>query len=75
MLSDNIASRIIEYEAGELDETEILALFQKLVDSGLAWQLQGVYGRTAMRLIDAGLVQPPEEWDQANCGSFARWEP
>ena len=61
MLSDNIVSRIIEYEAGELDETEILALFQKLVDSGLAWQLQGVYGRTAMRLIDAGLVQPPTE--------------
>ena len=47
---------IIAYENGELDEEATVALFQRLVDSGLAWRLQGSYGRTAAALIDAGLV-------------------
>lgn len=42
------------YEAGELDEDTIVAGFQHLIDSGLAWSLQGHYGRTASALIDAG---------------------
>ena len=49
--------RIIDYEGGELDEEETIALFQDLVDSGMAWSLQGHYGRTATAMIDAGLVE------------------
>lgn len=45
---------IMAYEAGELDEDQIVAGFQQLIDSGLVWQLQGHYGRTAKALIDAG---------------------
>jgi hypothetical protein len=45
---------VIEYEDGNLSEEEIIEGFQALIDSGLAWQLQGHYGRTAQRLIDAG---------------------
>jgi hypothetical protein len=45
---------ISEYEAGNLDEFETISLFQYLIDSGLAWELQGSYGRTAQRLIAAG---------------------
>lgn len=47
---------IIAYETGELDGDKIVELFQHLVDTGLAWQLQGHYGRTASALIEAGLV-------------------
>ena len=49
-------SQIIAFENGELDEEETITLFQGLVDSGLAWSLQGFYGRTARDLIEAGLV-------------------
>ncbi len=52
-------SKIMAYEAGELDEDEVVALFQSLVSSGLAWQLQGHYGRVAADLIDAGHVTVP----------------
>ncbi len=52
-------SKIIAYEQGLLDEFEIVDLFQELVDSGDAWRLQGHYGRTAVSLINAGLVTEP----------------
>ena len=47
---------LIRYEAGELDEEELIDLFQRLVDSGLVWTLQGHYGRTAKQLIEAGVI-------------------
>lgn len=53
-------SQIIAYEQGELDREQTIELFQQLVNSGLAWQLQGHYGRTAAALIDAGEVQRPQ---------------
>lgn len=48
---------IIAYEQGELDEEGALELFQHLVNTGLAWQLQGHYGRTARALIEAGRIK------------------
>jgi hypothetical protein len=47
---------MIAWENGELDEDGTVALFQELVDNGMAWSLQGCYGRQAQALIDAGLV-------------------
>lgn len=46
--------QIIAYECGELDDDGIINLFQDLINSGLAYQLQGSYGRTANALIEAG---------------------
>lgn len=54
----DLTGQIIAYEQGELGEFEVLELFQHLVDTGLAWKLQGSYGRQAQRLIEAGLVNP-----------------
>lgn len=55
-LKAGIVDDIIDYENGQLDEPETLALFQTLVDSGMAWSLQGHYGRTALALLEAGLI-------------------
>tara|TARA_Y100001963_G_C6713024_1_gene415212 strand:+ start:467 stop:640 length:174 start_codon:yes stop_codon:yes gene_type:complete len=54
----DIVSAIIEHEQGELSWEDTLELFQELVNNGMAWSLQGHYGRTAQRLIDDGLIQP-----------------
>ena len=35
--------------------------WQFLIDSGLCWQLQGWFGRTAMHLIDEGLCHYPQK--------------
>ena len=53
-------SAIIAHETGELELDGVVELFQHLVDTGLAWQLQGSYGRTAVALIEAGLVTKGE---------------
>ena len=47
---------VMDYESGLLDEQETIEGFQELVNSGLVWQLQGHYGRTAVSLIEAGLI-------------------
>lgn len=55
----DVVDEILKYESDELNEEQVIALFDHLVQTGMAWQLQGSYGRTAEDLINAGLIAPP----------------
>lgn len=46
-----IAEGFIEADSQE----QVIEAWQTLIDSGLAWRLQGWFGRTAQRLIDDGI--------------------
>ena len=37
-------------------EEQMVEAWQHLVDTGLAWQLQGSFGRTATSLIEQGVI-------------------
>lgn len=52
----SILDQIMAYEDGELSADEVIELFAELVASGMAWQLQGHYGRTAVALIRQGFI-------------------
>ena len=49
---------MMAWEEGTLPDDDEAALFQGLIDSGLAWSLQGCYGRHAAALIEAGICSP-----------------
>lgn len=52
----DLVDQMMRYEQGDLSDEETVEFFQDLVDTGMAWTLQGSYGRMAMALIDAGYV-------------------
>lgn len=44
-----------ESDEDDLQPAEIAA-WQRLLDRGVVWQLQGAFGRTATRLIERGIL-------------------
>ena len=40
-------------------EEQVIEAWQRLIDTGLAWQLQGWFGRQANRLIEDGICLSP----------------
>jgi hypothetical protein len=55
-MNKQLFNEMMNYEDGTLDTSEIVELFSKLVASGLAWKLQGFYGRQAQSLINNGYL-------------------
>ena len=47
----DIAEGFVDAESKE----QFVAAWQQLIDTGLAWSLQGWFGRTAMAMIEDGI--------------------
>lgn len=54
----DVTGAIMDYEEGALNRDQTIELFQYLINTGLAWKLQGSYGRMARYLIDTGYCTP-----------------
>jgi hypothetical protein len=52
------------FEEAESEE-QVIEAWQQLIDTGLAWRLQGWFGRTAMKLIEAGVCRGGEDGAEA----------
>ena len=57
----SVSDAICVIELGEGTEQDQIAAWQYLIDTGTVWQMQGIYGRTAVYLIDEGLCTDPNE--------------
>tara|TARA_R100000664_G_C2703416_1_gene102914 strand:+ start:139 stop:321 length:183 start_codon:yes stop_codon:yes gene_type:complete len=57
MSNTNVFSAISLIESGEGELNDHLEAWQLLVDTGICWQLQGWYGRTAKDLIAQGHIE------------------
>ena len=56
----DIVGKIMAFEQGELENEEVYALFQFLLDSGMIHSLQGSYQRMAEHLLLAGVIDMPK---------------
>jgi hypothetical protein len=57
----DLVGQIMEYEMGTLSDQGTVELFSELVKTGMAWNLQGAYGRAAKALIEADIITPDGE--------------
>ena len=57
--STDIVGKIMAFEQGELENEQVYALFQFLLDSGMIYSLQGSYQRMAEDLLLAGVIEMP----------------
>lgn len=56
MQDNSSLDNIIAFENGELDDISTINMFSTLIRTGMAWQLQGFYGRTASALIENNII-------------------
>jgi len=59
-MDDYTATMIAEGVEESDTEEQFLEAWQHLVDTGLAWKLQGWFGRNAAAMIDEGLINAPK---------------
>lgn len=53
---NDLVSDIMAYEMGEMNDIQAVRFFSRLVKNGLAFSLQGSYGRTAKSLMAEGII-------------------
>ena len=56
----DIVTQIMAFEDGQLNNEQVFALFQFLLDSGMIHSLQGSYQSMAEDLILAGRIHRPK---------------
>jgi hypothetical protein len=77
----DLVEKLSAFEDGLLDLDQICDLFQSLINTGLAYRLQGSIGRTAEHMIELGYCRDPvpgDEWDEDDDLSeddAYRWSP
>lgn len=52
----DIVDQIVAWENGIMSSDDEIRFFSKLVKNGMAWTLQGMYGRRASDLINEGYL-------------------
>ena len=57
---DDFTATMIAEGVEEASEEKQIEAWQHLIDTGLAWRLQGWFGRTARNLIDQGVCHPAD---------------
>lgn len=56
---DTFTATMIAEGVEEADEETQIEAWQTLIDTGLAFRLQGSFGRQAVRMIEAGVCTMP----------------
>ena len=61
----DLVGSIMDFESGQLGNQKTVELFSHLVKTGMAWTLQGSYGRMARHMIDnLGVISESGEINQ-----------
>lgn len=55
---------------GDATEDELLDVYQELINTGQAWQLEGAVGRAAMSLIESGKCVLGETGHRDHWGNY-----
>ena len=56
------------FAQSDCTEAQYIAAWQHLIDTGLAWRLQGWFGRTASRMIADGFCASPAQRNESAHG-------
>jgi len=51
-----VVDDMIDWENGDMSEENEIEFFQKLLDTGMEWTLQGMYGRRTVELLNEGYL-------------------